>query len=447
MTPSSDLLLAHFRHYVLIALSGCSEDQEVQNARVYAVPQLPAALVAEFDLRDAPSQILGFLPDPACQDETACQTLAEALQGLQMLEPLSDTPACERVLDRLLRALDGEEEGMLRCTNPSQTEPAAGVADELDGRTLFTHLAQEILKGQVLPPAASRTADAYEVLAYTADDLSTLILRRFDYGRSFAFAACSSHDGSESPHFTRAIQELLAARLSDQPSPSTHPLLKTLSPEEADRRLTALAEVDHLQGAAYTQGLLLGSPSEHTRERLRAVQKEVVEASAQPTSPSAGELNLFACALASLKELDGAPLWTEELEHSGQSRIEILTHRAFPQALLAVAHLPADEHLSGGWALFVPEADPLVMAQLRADLTRMVSERGLFDTLSRPLSKTSPFIPVPPELTHWRLTQAVTALAHRQGHVEEHMAETAPTARPSAAWLLMQAMESSQRVH
>src|SRR4051812_36418712 len=97
-------------------------------------------------------------------------------------------------------------------THNRAAEPEKMLA-QISNEITFRALAIEILAGRVARHAGGNfRQDAYEVFAFEGDCLSTVIVRSFDHGTAFAFAAATTHEGLESPFFTNTAQRLLETR-------------------------------------------------------------------------------------------------------------------------------------------------------------------------------------------------------------------------------------------
>ncbi len=455
MNTYDTALFVVFRDLARQSLNTSHGVLKVESAQVLTLPGLPAWFYS-FELEEGkPTQIIGYLSsgentqDRAtfnrCSDALCARAISKGSVSasnkklLARLEPIDESNK-KNALALLLDVFDGKQGqgGVLRFSRTLTEEDLRAVFIEQPhtastftipeglGELDFGLAALDVLYGAVAPYHSNEKAeDTFELIASTEDPYSTLLIINVGHDKNSIIFFVSSEGCAENEQVENAIVEYLdlrAANAQRLPEGGKYSeKLKALDVPEAFERLGRLLGEDRARGLVSWDVLVSGPPNENIIQKLKefSLLSEDEEYSDEPFEEDEDKSNMFEHLLVALKSMNGEPIWSEQRERDNEPRVEVLSHKAFPDATILVSYSPHLHNISYVFSIFVPNNESL--APVMKDLKEMLSARAAHSDHVLSLKDEHPFVRLDPEAIEARLVSVLDALSREEGTLCEYV--------------------------
>lgn len=457
MNTYDTALFVVFRDLARQSLSTSHGALRVKSAQVLALPGLPAWFFS-FELEEGkPTQVIGYLSSGEnAQDRATFNRCADALCAraisrgsvsasnkklLARLESI-DKSNKNNALELLLDVFDGKQGqgGVLRFSRTLAEEdlravfmeqpynPSSFTIPEGLGELDFGLAALDVLYGAIAPyQAGEKSEDTFELIASTEDPYSTLLIINVGHDKNSIIFFVSSEGCAENEQVENAIVEYLdlrAAKAQRLPEGGTYSeKLRVLDVPEAFERLGRLLGEDRTRGLVSWDVLVSGPPNENIVQKLKefSLSSEDEEDSDGMLKEDEDEdkSTMFEELLPALKSMNGEPIWSEQRERDNEPRVEVLSHKAFPDTTILVSYSPHLHNISYVFSVFVPDTESLF--PVMKDLKEMLSARAAHSDHVLSLKEEHPFVRLDSGAIEARLVSVVDALSRKEGVLCEYL--------------------------
>ena len=315
--------------------------------------------------------------------------------------------------------------------DPAPPRPSAeDTQSEIEEETVdnqpgsFWTLANEILVEEPAPGVYGfESFESYRVWAHRKDPKATLVVRYFDGARAWAIGAvidCAQDQNAELNGGIAYLTETRGDLITTRPDDSAwHYQFEQLRGSDARERLRSVLASYSEQGGLVFQTGLCGAPSPSTLAHIAQLQSTYHRVEhAETHSDALTPFQVFANLYLDDEVGEAQVIWTAERERAQLERIEVLEHRAHPNALIILHFDPtANTACACGYA---PPDSPKATAKtfVRA-ASAMLSERQIQGSRALPLPYSSDFVRVPRSSAVTQLEAALDAIDEASGTVFE----------------------------
>jgi hypothetical protein len=288
----------------------------------------------------------------------------------------------------------------------------------------FWALANEILAEEPAPGVYGfESFESYRVWAHRKDPKATLVVRYFDGARAWAIGAVIDCDQDQNvelnggiAYLTETRGDLITTRADDS---AWHYQFEQLRGSAARERLATVLAAYAEQGGLVFQTGACGAPSANTLAHLAQLQRTYHRVEHTDThSEALTPFQVFANLYLDDDVGDAEVIWTVERERAQLERIEILEHRAHPNALLILHFDPAANTVCA-CAYAPPDTAKATAKTFFRAASLLLSARQIQGSRALPLPYSSDFVRVPRSSAVAQLEAALDAIDEASGTVFE----------------------------